>query len=264
MILDDLVSVTLTNMAQRQRLISPEDMYHLANQNIDTSLRGQQFMEKLHQPEITIIGEIKQASPSKGQIVTTFNYEDIARDYQTGGVDMISVLTETDYFKGSLDILRDVRAIVDVPILRKDFTVDAYMIDEARVNGAQVVLLIVAILSDEQLVKFLQRTHELGMVAIVETHDQEEIQRAIEAGAQIIGVNNRNLKDFSVNIHHTLALRQSIPEHIALIAESGIRSAEEIHDMSVAGVNGFLIGETLMRASDKAQQIKTFKAAYDD
>ncbi|CAH1851862.1 indole-3-glycerol phosphate synthase TrpC [Convivina praedatoris] len=265
MILDDLVAATKKNMARRQDQVSLVDLKaqieKAANQLPEFVLN-----QKLAQAPITVIAEIKQASPSKGQIVPSeaFDYQQIARDYTQAKVDMISVLTEEDYFKGSLDILKAVVATTNVPILRKDFTIDPYMIYEAKAAGASAILLIVAILSDQQLTDYLALAQELGLSAIVEAHDQDEIKRAVQAGAEIIGVNNRNLKDFTVDFGNTQRLRENIPANIAVISESGIQSRSDVLQLEQAGINGILVGETFMKAPDKVAEINHLRGFSHD
>ena len=209
------------------------------------------FYQALSAPGIHLICEAKKASPSKGLIAEDFPYVDIAKDYEAGGASAISVLTEPFYFLGSNDYLKEIRAAVSIPVLRKDFTVDAYQIYEAKVLGANAILLICAILEEETLCEYLNLAHSLGLSALVETHNPEEIQMALRAGANIIGVNNRNLKDFSVDITHSADLRKLVPEHVVFVAESGIHSKEQITELKKDGVNAVLIGETFMRADDR-------------
>ena len=209
------------------------------------------FYRALSAPGIHLICEAKKASPSKGLIAEDFPYVDIAKDYEAGGASAISVLTEPFYFLGSNDYLKEIRAAVSIPVLRKDFTVDEYQIYEAKVLGAHAILLICAILEEETLGKYLNLAHSLGLSALVETHNSEEIQMALRAGANIIGVNNRDLKDFSVDITHSADLRKLVPEHVVFVAESGIHSKEQITELKKDGVNAVLIGETFMRAEDR-------------
>ncbi|CAK8053881.1 indole-3-glycerol phosphate synthase TrpC [Eupransor demetentiae] len=261
MILDDLVAATKKNMATRQATLPFEE---LKNKVTDLPKKNpDDLLKNLRAKGMSVIAEIKQASPSKGQIVQpeNFDYKGIAKEYSTAQVDMISVLTEEDYFKGSLEILKKVVAVATRPVLRKDFTIDPYMIYEARYYGASAILLIVAILSDQQLAEYLALAKKLGLVAIVEAHDEEEVQRAIKAGAEIIGINNRNLKNFTVNIQNTLNLAEHVPNDLILIAESGLKDGQDIPLLEKAGVNAVLVGESLMRAKDKAALIKELKGA---
>ncbi len=175
------------------------------------------------------------------------------------GVDAISVLTEENYFKGSLDILKTVAADSATPVLRKDFTIDPYMIYEAKVAGSQIILLIVAILTDEQLKEYLSLANELGLSVIVEAHNEEEILRAVKANARIIGVNNRNLKDFTVDFDNTKRLRQLVPPEILFISESGIKDRSDVVTLEQIGVDGILVGETFMKAADKLAAIQQLR-----
>ena len=232
------------------------------------------FKEALKDPEIAIIAEVKKASPSKGLISRDFDYIEIAREYEDAGASAISVLTEPYFFKGSNDFLREISENVSIPILRKDFTIDEYMIYEAKLLGASAVLLIVSILDDaqlkeyldlshdlddDQLKKYLNLAHELGLSAIVETHDADEIKTALDAGAEIIGVNNRNLADFTVDIENSIRLRSLVGDDVVFISESGIKTKEDVTRLKENNVDAVLIGETLMRSEDKKSMIFELK-----
>ena len=208
------------------------------------------FRKALENPGLNFITEVKKASPSKGLIAPDFPYMAIAQQYEALGAAAISVLTETDYFLGSDRYLREIRQAVATPLLRKDFTIDEYMVYQARTLGADAILLIAAILSDSQLEEYRLMAESLGMDALVEAHDEEEVERVLRSGARVIGVNNRNLKDFTVDIGNSLRLRSLVPADIPFVAESGIRSRQQTAALEQAGVNGVLIGETLMRSSD--------------
>lgn len=234
-----------------------QEMHQTAlSQNCDT---GFPFREALRKEGMSFICECKKASPSKGLIAEDFPYVEIARDYEAAGASAISVLTEPKWFLGSLEYLKEISENVTVPVLRKDFTVDEYMIYEAKANGASAVLLIVSVLDDTQLSEYLQITHELGMDALVEAHDEEEIDRAVQAGARIIGVNNRNLRDFTVDITNSTRLRSRVPENILFVAESGIRTRKDIEVLEQGKINGVLIGESLMRAENRKQMLEELK-----
>lgn len=219
------------------------------------------FKEALKDPEIAIIAEVKKASPSKGLIAEDFDYIKIAKDYEQAGASAISVLTESYFFKGSNDYLKEIAENVQIPILRKDFTIDEYMIYEAKTLGASAILLIVSILDDVQLKEYLDLAHDLGLSAIVETHDEEEIRTAIDAGAEIIGVNNRNLADFTVDINNSVNLRRLVSDDILFISESGIKTAEDVRRLKENNVDAVLIGETLMKSDDKKAMIEELKNA---
>lgn len=217
------------------------------------------FEAALKDKPIAIISEVKRASPSKGLIAEDFDYVAIAKEYEDAGVSAISVLTEPYFFKGSNEILREIARNVKTPILRKDFTISPYMIYEAKLIGASAILLIVSILDDNQLKDYLKLADELGLSSIVETHDEKEIERALNAGARIIGVNNRNLKDFTVDINNSVNLRKNVPEDIIFISESGIKTPEDVGILKENNVDGVLIGETLMRSDDKKTLIEALK-----
>jgi indole-3-glycerol phosphate synthase len=219
------------------------------------------FEAVLKKPGMSFICEIKKASPSKGVIAEEFPYLDIARDYATAGVDAISCLTEPNWFLGSDEIFTDVRAAVAIPMLRKDFTVDEYQIYQAKTMGADAVLLICAILSVDEIRRYLSLCEALGMSALVEAHDAEEIELAIAAGARIIGVNNRNLKDFSVDTGNSKRLKELVPAGVLFVSESGIQSAEDVQLLRESGVDAVLIGEALMRANDKKAMLDRFRGA---
>ena len=219
------------------------------------------FKEALKDTEIAIIAEVKKASPSKGLIAEDFDYIKIAKEYEQAGTSAISVLTEPYFFKGSNDYLKEIAENVSIPILRKDFTIDEYMIWEAKSLGASAILLIVSILEDVQLKKYLDLAHDLGLSAIVETHDANEIRTAIDAGAEIIGVNNRNLADFTVDIENSINLRRLVSDDIIFISESGIKTAEDVRRLKENNVDAVLIGETLMRSNDKKAMIEELKNA---
>ena len=226
------------------------------------------FRDNLAADGISLICEVKKASPSKGLIAPDFPYVEIAKEYEAAGASAISVLTEPFYFQGSNQFLMDIKKEVNIPLLRKDFTVDEYMIYEAKVIGASAVLLICAILDDEQLGLYLQLAHELGMSALVEAHDEGEVRRAIACGAGIIGVNNRDLRTFTVDIMNSVRLRKLIPDTVpatdtgatadtlapqkmVYVSESGIKAKEDIDRLKANGTDAVLIGETFMRSPDK-------------
>ena len=258
MILDDLVTATKKRMAAEKRIYSLEE---LKQQSQKAPMKNPQLIvDKLLEPKLTFIAEIKKASPSKGVIVQDFPYLEIAQEYQANKIDMISVLTEPDYFQGNLKYLQQITQEVDLPVLRKDFTIDSYMIYQAKIAQASLILLIVAILSDGQLKDYLKLAKELGLAAIVEVHDETELKRALRAKSKIIGINNRNLKDFSVNFNNSLKLKKLIPADIPVIAESGIKTKTDIKLLKKAGINGVLIGETFMKAKNKAEIINDFKS----
>ena len=224
MILDEIAAKTRERVARCKENVSPEEMKKKALSL--PSETGFPFEKQLKKDGVSFICEIKKASPSKGVIAEHFPYLDIAAEYKKIGADCISVLTEPDYFMGSTEYLKKIHEKVDVPLLRKDFTVDEYMIYEAKVIGASAVLLICSLLNEETLREWITLSHSLGLSALVEAHDEEEIQMAVRAGARIIGVNNRNLKTFEVDINNCIRQRKHIPSDILFVAESGIKSRE--------------------------------------
>ena len=221
---------------------------------------GARFYDALKKDDLSFICEVKKASPSKGVIARDFLYLDIARDYEAAGADCISCLTEPKWFLGSDDIFREIRAAVSTPMLRKDFTVSDYQLYQSRLMGADCVLLICALLicallDTKTLAQYLAVCDELGLSALVETHDADEIRSAVAAGAKIIGVNNRNLKDFSVDFSNAARLRDRIPPEAVYVAESGVQSTQDVAALRSIGADAVLIGETLMRAPDKARRL---------
>ncbi len=212
---------------------------------------GFPFEKALRGDDIAFICEIKRASPSKGIIAENFPYLEIARDYEAAGAAAISCLTEPFWFKGEDRYLKEIAAAVNIPILRKDFTVDEYMIYGAKLLGASAVLLICSILSEVQISEYLGIAKHLGLSALVEAHDENEVNTAVTAGAKIIGVNNRDLKDFSVDINNSARYRQLVPPEIIFVSESGIQTSGDIDTLRKNGTNAVLIGETLMRSPDK-------------
>ena len=251
-ILDELQAHAKVRVEEKKRVEPAEKIMEKA---YALPKKGFVFEKALKKTALSFILECKKASPSKGVIAEDFPYLSIAREYEEAGADAISVLTEPKWFLGSDTYLREIAGTVGIPVLRKDFTVDEYMIYEARLLGASCVLLICAILTDEELLRFRKVCDSLELSAIVEAHDEREIERAVKAGARIIGVNNRNLKDFSVDIRNSVNLRSLIPPEILYVAESGIKTAEDIRDLEEAGVNAVLIGESLMRAEDKKAEL---------
>lgn len=217
------------------------------------------FEKALAQPSVRFICECKRASPSKGLIAPVFPYLDIAKEYAAAGADAISVLTEPKWFLGSDEYLQQIAAAVPVPCLRKDFTVDEYMIYEAKLLGASAVLLICSLLDTETLHQYLGICDALGLSALVEAHDEQEIASVAAAGARVIGVNNRNLKNFTVDVTNSLALRQKAPPGVLFVAESGITSSADVSALRAAGVDAVLVGEALMRAPDKAAALAALR-----
>ena len=217
------------------------------------------FEKVIAEGDISFICEVKRASPSKGMIVEEFPYVQIAKDYEEAGASCISVLTEPDYFKGDKQYLKEISENVTVPLIRKDFIIDEYMIYDAKIHGASCVLLICSLLDKETMEKYIEICDNLGMSALVEAHDEEEIQKAVEAGARMIGVNNRDLKTFTVDIGNSERLRKLVPDNILFIAESGIKTNADINRLRKAKVNGVLIGETFMKAENKKEMLQKLR-----
>lgn len=219
------------------------------------------FENALKTEDLAFICECKKASPSKGLIAPDFPYLQIAKEYEAAGADCISVLTEPKWFLGKNHYLKEITGVVSVPCIRKDFTVDDYMIYEAKLLGASAVLLICSILSESRIKEYLCICNTLGMSALVETHDEAEIEAALRAGARMIGVNNRNLKDFSVDTDNSRRLRDLIPKEVLFVSESGVRSAEDVAQLREIGADAVLIGEALMRAADKRAKLRELRGA---
>lgn len=222
---------------------------------------GNGFLPALNKPGMRFICEVKKASPSKGVISEDFPYLDIAGEYQAAGADVISCLTESKWFLGSDEIFRAVRREISLPMLRKDFTVDEYQLYQARLMGADAVLLICSLLDTGTIARYLGICEELGLSALAETHDDQEIRSAVSAGARIIGVNNRNLKDFSVDFSNAARLRDLIPPDCVYVAESGIASARDVAALKKIGADAVLMGEVLMRAKDKTALLREMREA---
>ena len=217
------------------------------------------FEQALRKPGVSFVCECKKASPSKGLIAPEFPYLDIARDYEAAGADAVSVLTESRGFQGSDLYLKEIAAAVSIPCLRKDFTVDEYMIYEAKALGAAAVLLICAISTSEQLRDWIALCDALGLSALVEVHDEAEVRMALDAGARIVGVNNRNLKDFTVDPDNSRRLRALIPSDVLFVAESGVKTAEDVRVLQELGADAVLVGETLMRAADRRAKLRELR-----
>ena len=256
-ILETLAELSRRRVAAESAIIPPEDMKARA-QALGKG-NGKAFSAALRKPGISMICEIKKASPSKGIISPDFPYLRIAGAYEKAGADCISCLTEPEYFLGSDQVFREIREQVSVPMLRKDFTVSPYQLDQARVMGADAVLLIVSLMDEKTLESRLERCAELGLAALVETHDEEEIAAAVAAGAEIIGVNNRNLKDFTVDFGNAARLRDRIPAGCVCVAESGVKTPEDVQRLKRIGADAALVGETLMRAEDPGAMLRRLK-----
>lgn len=219
-----------------------------------------EFENALKKDGLSFICECKKASPSKGIIAEDFPCLEIAKAYETAGADCISVLTEPKWFLGRNEYLKEITSAVNIPCIRKDFTVDEYMIYEAKLLGAKAVLLICSILSPEQIKEYLGICDDLGISALVEAHDENEVRMAVECNARLVGVNNRNLKDFSVDTDNSRRMRELVPEGILFVSESGVKDEYDILNIRNSGADAVLVGEALMRATDKTKQLKQLKS----
>lgn len=257
-ILDELADYARIRVASAKEKISSEQMKAIA---LALPKGDFAFEKALKKDGIRFICECKKASPSKGLIAPEFPYLQIAKDYEAAGADCISVLTEPKWFLGSEKYLQEIAEEVSIPVIRKDFTVDEYMIYEAKVLGASAVLLICAILPEETVRQYIAICDELGLSALVEAHDEAEVTAAIRAGARIIGVNNRNLKDFTVNTDNSRNLRRQIPKDVIFVSESGVKDEKDIAALREIGADAVLIGEALMRAADKKEMLARFREA---
>ncbi len=264
MILDKIVEAKKIRIAEQKARLPLDDI--IVRLKAMDSIGGHNkreafaFEEAIGGEEMSFICEIKRASPSKGLISETFPYMDIALQYQDSGAAAISVLTEQDYFHGSNKYLTEISSRVIIPVLRKDFIIDEYQIYEAKLIGADAVLLICALLDTDTLRSFLNTCEGLGLSALVEAHCEKEIESAIKAGANIIGVNNRNLNNFEVDIHHCIRLRDKVPKEILYVAESGIADIDDIRLLRKSNINAALIGEALMKSSDIKGRLTKWRA----
>lgn len=243
-VLDEIIEGVREDLAQRRAAVRLEDLKERVARAVDP----RDAIACLRQGEIgvKVIAEVKRSSPSKGALAMIADPAGLARDYEAGGASMVSVLTERRRFGGSLDDLVAVRSAVDIPVLRKDFIVDPYQVWEARANGADVVLLIVAALPQEVLVGLLERTESLGMHALVEVHDEDEAARAVAAGAKIVGINNRNLKTLDVDRGTFGAIAPHLPPSVVTVAESGVRGPHDVLELARLGADAVLVGEALV------------------
>ena len=264
MILDELAQLTRARIEKQKQEYSFEDIKRdaelMAAREMEVQEFDYPFETALSKNGLSIISEVKKASPSKGVIAEEFPYLEIAKTYEASGADAISCLTEPDRFKGSDEYLKAIVKEVSIPVLRKDFTVDPYMIYQAKVMGASAVLLIAAILSDDELKEYFEIADTLGLSCLFEAHDAEEVERCLAAGARIVGVNNRNLKDFTVDINNSIRLREMVPEDIIFVSESGIESPADVQVLKDNGTDAVLIGEMLMRSDDKSGLIMAMKS----
>ncbi len=257
-ILEQLAEQARKRVAEAKETVSLEDIKRMA---LSMPKGTFAFEKALKKPGISFICECKKASPSKGVIAEEFPYEKIALDYEDAGADVISVLTEPKWFLGKNEYLQEISRRVSIPCLRKDFTVDEYMIYEAKVLGASAVLLICSILSKKEISDYIKICDSLGLSALVEAHDEKEVQMAVDGGARVIGVNNRNLKDFTVDTENSSRLKCLVPEDILFVAESGVKTRADIEALQEIGVDAVLIGEAMMRAEDKKAKLKELRGS---
>ena len=253
MILDKLVEATKKRYEGKNNI---EEIKALSEKRVINNPNF--FYEAIEKPNMSFICEVKKASPSKGIISNDFPYLEIAKKYNECA-DVISVLTDPSYFLGSDKYLSEIKSIVKIPVLRKDFIISEYQIYEAKSIGADAILLIVAILSSDELKKYLNLAHSIGLGCLVEAHDEDEVKIAVESGARVIGVNNRNLKDFTIDMNNSIRLRNLAPKSVKFVSESGIKTRADIKVLQENDVDAVLIGETLMRSKDIIKSIGELK-----
>ena len=257
-ILDTIAEYTRGRVEQAKGTVPLEEIRRRAYELPKGSLS---FEKALKKDGLSFICECKKASPSKGVIAEDFPYLEIAKQYEEAGADCVSVLSEPKWFLGSDEYVREIAQEIRIPVIRKDFTVDEYMLYEAKLLSASAVLLIVAILEPETLEKYLGICDELGLSALVETHNENEVRTALDAGARVIGVNNRDLRDFSVDTTLSVRMRDLIPRDLVFVSESGIKDAHDIEEVSRAGADAVLVGGVLMRAADKKKKLSELRSA---
>ena len=259
-ILEKITERTKERIEEEKKIVPLEEVRRQAEEK---GIKDQipAFEQALRAEGLSFICEAKKASPSKGLIAPDFPYLAIAKEYEQAGASAISCLTEPFYFQGADQYLREISAAVQIPVLRKDFTVDEYMIYQAKSLGASAVLLICAILDDGELRAYRQLAKELGLDALVEAHDEYEVDRVLNLGAEIVGVNNRDLRTFQVDMNNSIRLRKMAPDNVVFVSESGIRTPEDIRILYENKVDGVLIGETLMRSPDKKVALESLNGS---
>ena len=261
-ILNEIAARTKERIAEEKFKVPLRELISQQNSNLAKHAEEKiSFLEALKKPGMSYICEVKKASPSKGLIAPDFPYLDIAKEYEQAGASAISCLTEPFYFQGADRYLQEISQAVNIPVLRKDFTVDEYMIYQAKSLGASAVLLICAILDDGELRAYRQLAKELGLDALVEAHDEYEVDRALNLGAEIVGVNNRDLRTFQVDMNNSICLRKMAPDNVVFVSESGIRTPEDIRLLYENKVDAVLIGETLMRSPDKKAALESLNGS---
>ncbi len=255
MILDDIAAKRKIQL-EREKAAAP---FAAVKKAAEQAAPPKDFYHAIKKDRLSVIAEVKKASPSKGLICPDFHPAEIAGRYQAAGADAVSVLTEEAYFQGSAEVLRQVRAAVELPVLRKDFIISEYQIYEARAIGADAVLLIAALLDGTTLKNFKKIADSLGLACLMEAHDGEELEKVLDAGAKIVGVNNRNLKTFRVDLRTTARLAKLVPPGCALVSESGMKSRADLAQAASAGASAVLIGETLMRSGNPAATLRELR-----
>lgn len=255
MILDRIVKSTEKRVEKLKQNNSLDDLKIQAKKSEEPF----SFEKALRVDDIAFICEVKKASPSKGIIAEDFPYVQIAKEYEVAEANAISVLTEPEFFLGANTYFTEIKKNVSIPVIRKDFIIDEYQIYESRIMGADAILLICSILNEEQIRHFIKIADDLGMSCLVEAHDDAEVDKAMNAGARVVGVNNRNLKTFEVDIENSVRLRKMVPSEIAFVSESGIKTSEDIKILRDNGTDAVLIGETLMISGDKSLEIRKLK-----
>lgn len=260
-ILEEIAARTRERIAKEKSCISVSELENRIQEVNKNAGQKITFFQALQKDGMSYICEVKKASPSKGLIAPDFPYLAIAKEYEQAGASAISCLTEPFYFQGADQYLREISAAVQIPVLRKDFTVDEYMIYQAKSLGASAVLIICAILDDGELRAYRQLAKELGLDALVEAHDEYEVDRALNLGAEIVGVNNRDLRTFQVDMNNSIRLRKMAPDNVVFVSESGIRTPEDIRILYENKVDGVLIGETLMRSPDKKAALESLNGS---
>jgi len=255
-ILQEIAERTKLRIEEQKKILPLEKLIDMTQHNENKVFP---FEEALKTQDVAFICEVKKASPSKGVIAENFPYVDIAKDYEQAGAAAISVLTEPFWFMGADSYLKEIANAVSIPLLRKDFTVDSYMIYEAKLLGASAVLLICSILDNDTLAEYINIAHNLGLSVLVETHNEDEVANALSSGARIIGVNNRNLKTFEIDMNLSGRLRKLVSPNVLFVAESGISSSKDVADMREIGADAVLIGESIMKSADKKAEIARLK-----
>ena len=260
-ILEEIAARTRERIAKEKSCISVSELENRIQEVNKNARQKITFLQALQKDGMSYICEVKKASPSKGLIAPDFPYLAIAKEYEQAGASAISCLTEPFYFQGADQYLREISAAVQIPLLRKDFTVDEYMIYQAKSLGASAVLLICAILDDGELRAYRQLAKELGLDALIEAHDEYEVGRVLNLGAEIVGVNNRDLRTFQVDMNNSIRLRKMAPDNVVFVSESGIRTPEDIRLLYENKVDAVLIGETLMRSPDKKSALESLNSS---